>query len=816
MGARGAIAGLVLTLLSLAAGCGAGIKAAFDTRFPDNAPKKTRVALARLAEAEGRAGVEAGVIPMTTAGVKPELLLVEGQSGQVRWRRALLADSRPQLLGDLVVVSAGGRLEAFDAESGLTRFGHDLTHPIWLGAARAGDVVVGVGTTRTGSAAETRSQIIALDARDGRLLWSHQADGAMGRPAAQAGLVAVPWQRQSVVLLDPQSGRELARLRSRDDGIEWVQLRDGKLLFGDGRIYVVGAGDTYRGLRSGPVTPLSRPALELPGAPRGEHSAYQPRPGAPSAHGRVDHVVGLEQATAGVASAHGRQYGLFYRHVFGFDAAGKLLWARALQHDAVAARSLGAGLLVVTATGEVLLLAAADGRIQPRFALATSIASANLEHAGELSPDGVPTAATAPSPELQVMLRTLALDTDARTVPARRFSVRMLSALPEPSATRDLLQIYEHPSSPPELDDAVAAAVRERTAGSIHLVEALDRRYDFIQDTRPPPLPMLVPALLNAQERRAVPLLIERMNDHETPLSNLPAVVRAVRELGDASVVEPLMALLRSYRADSALAQVPEVFDEAARGVLQHGGESGPELLRSLLDDGRASRALGDTVARLLAPADRSPVQRADAPPPPPPAPLPATLAGDAIARVFDEHAAQLKPCIDGLLARSPKLAQIRLAFIAEGDGSIHALSFLPDDPELVACMVPQISAYRFPRFREARTVARHVIRIGPETRRVQNVARSAPATPTGPWWQAHVSAGFDREGGFSARPWWQLQSPLGPVIDPVATPAPAIERFPDGAPAEPAAVPPEPQPTAPAGDAWWQPVEDAATNSAQ
>ena len=129
--------------------------------------------------------------------------------------------------------------------------------------------------------------------------------------------------------------------------------------------------------------------------------------------------------------------------------------------------------------------------------------------------------------------------------------------------TRDLLDIYAQSTTPPELKAEVADALRVRRSGLEHLVDALMARYDFLEQTRPAPLSVIVPALVEARETRALPQLLERMVDPETPLPVLPVVIDAVAALGDSTAVEPLLAFLRLYRADSAFARRAR---SAARG----------------------------------------------------------------------------------------------------------------------------------------------------------------------------------------------------------------------------------------------------------
>jgi outer membrane protein assembly factor BamB len=802
--ARAAATWLALALLN-APGCGAGLSPAFDARFPDNDAAslgRVRAQLARAPQQPAAAGSDALVLA-TTHGAEPELIAYDLGAQRARWRVPFRADSRPELLGDVALSASGERLFGFDAASGRSRFRAELPHCAYLGAARDGERIFFSCQHEGRTSLEARGRLTALDARSGSVLWKREASGTLGRPAALGGLVFVPWQRQSLSVLDADDGRELARLRTTDDVIEWVVTEGRGVLYGQKTLHRLDGRGAERG------QPLV--AVEaLPGRPPLLPSAFEPQPGARSARGRVALYFEPEATADGLRVAHGRFYAVFYRYVFAYDASGRLLWARALTHDVIAGRALPSGLAVVTERGQVLLLPGEDGEPLPQADLGVQLASARIAapdlpaRAARPAPAGIAPAlrgGASPLP-LRRSLTEIALDTDTRLVPARAYAIAQLAALHEPDVTRDLLDVYAQTATAPELKRAVADALRARRTGLEHLVDALLARYDFIEQTRPAPLAVIVPALVEARETRAVPHLVKRMFDHETPIAQLPTVVAAVAELGGEDAIEPLLSFLRLYRADSSFVQQPEALIEAARGVLRHGGESGAAALAAIDGDGRATTALASSIAALLATqpsaANAQAPVAATAPPPPPP---PETLSQDAINAAFAEHVDDLRACIIDELGRNPELAQVRIAFIAESDGSAHAFSFAPNRPEFVDCLYAKVASYRFPRFRSGREVARYVIAVR---------AREPVATPSTdpaqePWWQ--WSARSPRASGAAKRPepWWRSHQPLAPLSVTAKTFAPS------GAPPSPpatsapspaAAAPPAPRSQAAAGAA--------------
>lgn len=835
---------------------------AFDPRFADNDDARSARVLARIAQGQGDQQEPLTVVASSDDG-QPSVIVGDMSAG-VRARATLAADSRPELLGDLVLVSAGGTLHALDAHSGHERW----TRPLagcsrYLGAARDADRIgyaceaTPSTQTSTGAAALRggASLLRGLDARDGRMLWQRMTDDALGRPAASNGVLLVPWQRQGLALLDVRDGVELARLRSRDDVIDWVHAERGFAWFGHLQAYVIGPRD-YSGSRKDAIA-LSVPPESLPGRPALVESAYASLPGKRSAYGRVALSVMPARDGERWSARDDRAYFTFYRYVFAYDGAGALRWCRTLAHDAIAARALPGGLAVVTDAGELLLLGAEDGGERARKELGVALASASLSGGARISSAATASAVgpalsgAAPAPgggaSLREGLLAIALDIDQRLVPARAYAIEQLARIPDPQVTADLLHIYGRSTTPPELQSVVATVLRTRRTGLEHVIDALLQRYDFLEQTRPAPLAILVPALLDAHEPRALPNLIARMQDHETPLANLAGVVHAVVELGDEQVVAPLYAFLRLYRADSTFAEQPDALIEAARGIVVHGGQAGVEKLGALLHDGIVTPGLAAGVAELLEPKATVPATAvAAAKPEAPPVQLPGSLAPQALRAAFAAHDEELRACLAPELARNAKLAQVRIALIVESDGSTHALHVAPAGDDVLDCMYPKLAQLRFPRFRSGRQVATYVLPAhAPEAASArQTVLASADDTfwalqaahpralphPTEPWWHSkqpivalalpqteeapswlpQTGAGASSDAGAAttpeaAEPALAPSRPAAPEATETTAPAATAPAVPAGQEATPPAAPP----SAGAGgeDQWWVPA---------
>jgi hypothetical protein len=775
---------LVLPSLLCSGGCGAGLAPAFDPRFADSDPAQVRAVALRL-QAQTRLASDAHAsLVASTHGPHPQVLLHDLSAGRVRWSVALAAQSRPERLGDLVVTTSQGRFIALSASDGRKRFETPLEGCAYLGAARdAQRIAVTCEQPPERGSLSPRGRVFALDASSGALLWERSANGALGRPAARSGLVLLPWQRQAVSVLDAESGVELARLRSRDDVIDWVRADARGVFFGHRRIYRLGA-QGYAGARE-QASDISLDSEALPGQPTPFESAFAARPGKRSARGRIAlHFQPEASGATGAAIAFGRYYFVFYRYVFAYDAAGALQWSRVLDSDAIAGQALQDGLLIALESGQVLQLSAAGGEPLRRSEIGSELAAASLDGAG------LPPVAADPSVrrDLRQDLSAIALDTDTRLVPARSHAVALLAQEQDPLATRDLLLVYEHAAAPAELKRAAADAIRTRRVGLEHLIAALRLRYDFLEQSHPAPLSVIVPALIDARDARAVPGLLERLNDGETPSAALPVLIRGIGQLGDESVVDSLFAWLRLYRADSSFAADSEALLEAARVIAMRGGQRGRSLLQALRGAG------GVQSPQLLAEIDtllRPPPSDTAAPEAPPalvaePAPqLPEKLSREALQATFAQHESELRVCIDEELARNPQLASVRVAMIIESDGGSHGLTFAPNHSALADCLYPKLVSYRFPPFRSGRQVASYVIAARPAAAAASDT--SAERARRAPWWRWHKARRRRPAVTVMRDPWWRSRQPLAPLI----------ERVADATPRQDTAPPPAPQPAA-------------------
>lgn len=798
-------------------GCGAQQMSAFGYHFADNDETALAAVLQQLpapAPETAPTNPTGQAVAVASTHVEEEgtrqLVAFALESGETLWTAPFDAATQPQVLGDVVLSTTREELVAFDLASGRVLWRRTLPDLAYVGATRDGGTIYWAATVGALGGARRVGHVVAVSARNGSELWRHELNGVFGQPAAAGGFVFVPWERQNVAILDGATGVEQARLRSTDDVIAWVFDHPSGVYYGGQGVYRL-TERSVSGTR-GESTHIRPPLGELPRQPESIWpDGFVPTPGARSARGRIR--VYFDPAPApdaeSIAVEGDTYYFAYYRYVFAFDVEGNLRWTRILPQDVINAEVLPTGLLTVGEQGVVSLLDRDTGNDRWTRDLATPLASVGLDAAG-FDPGG----AAGEARTLRESLNAMALDPDNRLVPARSYAIVQLARIGEPEVTRELLALYEARGMPGALKEAIREALRSRESGQEFLMEALARRYDYLEGTEAPPLEAIVPALLQMEHTEAVPELIAHMMDHETPAAVLPDVVDAVVRLGGEEVVPALRKFLVLYQADSTFegpvadTAPAEEGDEpvpaspearalalAAAGIFAHGGEEGRELLASLSGETTRShppvaehihglyeaeqraeeeRVRQEAAAEQAALAEEA--RRVEAA-------LPPRLSPEQINATFAENADPMRECIASELERNERLSQVRLVFILSNDGRASDIQVSPNTAELVACLQPRVAAIEFPRFRQRRMRGAFTVSIqGGEAARTEPAI--APLPEDAPWW-AWSQRRAEHAGVASAVPamaaWWtERAAPVREVVTPAVT-VPEERELPPG-----------------------------------
>ncbi len=733
-------AAVVVTWIALAACGGGGASPVFRTLFPDNREGDVREVLSRIEAQAATPDASAG--PLVVAATKSHVLAHDPSAGRTIWKRAHRARSRPIITPRAVLFLENDEVVALDPARGRELW-REAVEDNYLGAA--GDeerVFVAFGTAVAATAAATERRagaLLALDAETGDTLWRLESDRQYGTPAVAGDLVLLPWDRQYLSILEAATGKEIARVRLRDDAILFVTNVGGSVYYGSRGLYrLTPRSSTGSQAES---TYLAPPATTLPGDPRAWTDGFV----AMQDEALADHIrlyvrPGGEGETIEVADDV--FYFLFFRYVFGLSPeGGDVRWAARLEHESLAATTIDAGLFVVTESGDLVLLDAEKGLVRWRSSMGVSgLVSAAVDVAGfrpraDLQPADTP---------LREQLLEIANDRDNRLAPARAFAAEQIGKLAGAEATRDLLAIVARRDAPQVIRDAAGQALLGRRAGAADVLEALRVQHDFLEGRAAAPVAPLAAALASIREQRAVPVLLDHLEDPATDREDLPELIAALGEIGDRRAQGPLEDFVVRYHADDALGARPAATKAAADAVVMLGGRPARRTLAEIADDPFTLPDLRDHIRALLEPpqprlaeaeatagpvpgpasATSAPGTAAPAPELAPDYELPLRLGPDDIAQAMTKAAPQLRSCLRG---DGPD--RVRLVFVIISEGGIEHLAIQPENESVQACVQQKLERISFGRFREPRQQVTWQLERAPA--RAPTKAPPAKAPPT-------------------------------------------------------------------------------------
>lgn len=704
---------------------------AFSSRFPDNNRSQFLTVVTHLPSSTSDTPRAAGAPVLATVrqdGTARNVVLYDANSGRAVWTAPIAATSAPTVLGDLVVVAVGNDVVGLDLSNGQRRWSATMRSEPYIGAARDGDTVVLVGSLGNTGGGARAGRVIAVDARSGGERWTHQIIGILGAPAATSGYAFIPWDRQSIAVLDIVSGAERARLHATDDVISWVFSSQQGVFYGSRGAYRFTTASAS-GTRADAGL-VRNPLENVPGDPPLYRDAFAPTTGARTARDKIRFAFRPRLAEGDhMAFEHDTIYLGYYRFVVAVNATnGEVRWARAIGPEetftategvtaAEAARRAQASysqydIVDLSVTHDALVVVGGNGVIRALDPNTGAILGVQELHgeigavSGDLTGFHVPATGAAPAPEgtPRDQLVSLIRDQDNRLVPIRGYLVRLLAARPEQEVTRDLLELYRQRSIPNQLRQEIATALRARRNGAQFLVQALtgeQSHYNFLENRQAPPLDVIAPTLAAMNAREAVPVLIQHMLDHETPMASLPAVINAIAELGDASAIPQLQAFVQRYKSDSAFAGDRDVpLQTAVAGIFRLGDAQARQWLTSLSQDQSAHAPLRTSITRLFE-DERSGSERrteeqqiaaareelegrvnalraaVNA--------FPRTLTNEAFDEEWNTHLDDLRQCAQSVLVRLPNLNQIRITVTIRSEPAEEIFQTTPPAARLPA-----------------------------------------------------------------------------------------------------------------------------------
>ncbi|MEM1417999.1 MAG: PQQ-binding-like beta-propeller repeat protein [Myxococcota bacterium] len=771
----------VLTALALGAcltGCGTfgsgAVADAFSYRFADNQQDDVARVFQSLPEPANDRVDNAFDRPIAVATTHPEdgegestVVAIDIEGGEVLWEKPIDARTRPEVLGDVVMTSLRQEVLCLDLRTGDELWRVNKEGLAYVGATRHGDDIAFVVSVGAAGGATRVGHIRMRNARTGARRWDHEIAGVLGHPQAFGDYIFVPWDRQNIAILNATDGIETARIRTTDDIFSWVEAEPAGLFYGHQGIYRF-TERSFSGKRE-ESTYRPPPVPDAPRDPLVHDDGFYPMPGTRSARGRIqtfwEPVPTTESDLLPVVDD--RFYLVYYRYVFCFDGEQNLQWARMLEQDVIRAHAVTKGLMTIGEEGEMHLLDMRTGNDRWSGGIERDLASAGLD-VGDFDPaadhDG------GEARDLRTSLIEISGDADNRLTPARAYAVQLLGRIENPEITRDLLDLYAQRSMPSAVREAIGIALQRRTSGGEFIVESLNRHYDYIEQSRVPPLALIVPALLQQENREAVPALISHLLDHETPHEVLPLVARGVVELGDESIVPSLKDFLIRYHADSLFdgEEEAETLQVVSEGIFKLGGPTGRDMLRRVQAGAHTVEPLQVAINTLFvdeARREEEDILRREQDRRDEIAALveqeirerPVRLSQAQINQTFETHYDELRACIEDEMERNEALAQVRFTFIIEAEGQANNWHFSPNNDQFVGCIQPVSNQMEFPKFQ-------------PSTRRQRAAVTIQLRVPTeggaqqgggddigpGPWWSYYERRAAD--GVAPGRPWWEIR----------------------------------------------------------
>ncbi len=505
-----------------------------------------------------------------------------------------------------------GELVLRDAQTGAVRARVALPSGETLAGLTADDSQV-YYVTRAKVNGENRSYVTALSLA-GERRWRLPAQGSIGAPAASAGLLALPYSYQDVVVLDARTGAELTRVRQKDEQIGFVRPAAKGFYYGVGSEGVALLDERSVAGERKEISYLSpklgervRVFLNFDGY-RVEQTDF-------SAFDRnrllwdADVEGGKLRFRDGQAVLHS------YRFFFAVDTdKGGVKWAYAQPRQNLMASDMNDQVVLYAAQdGELGALARTSGvkLVNQRLQLkpGQQVLGASFDAEGFAPP---PNATAQATPVLEV-LRGIIFDRDSSFLSVKTFAVQALGGVPGKEATAELIRVVTAEGMPQQISRAAGDVLVQRKEPEVagQLVAALKQSYDFLEDRRPRGLDTLARAAAAVGANEAVPVLAQRLNDPSTPAAALKDIVAALVQLGGKDAVMPLRQTLLVYRSDPMFASDAAALQRAGEGLLKLGGENERRTLQFVAMEPRTLPALAGHFSKLLVDtAQRAPVPK--------------------------------------------------------------------------------------------------------------------------------------------------------------------------------------------------------------
>lgn len=681
---------LALALSLSVSACAA--QRAFGPTFPDNRPQDVAAVMARVS-AQPRSPQRAVVVGATES--PRQVFAFDLASGKLLFKQAAEVSTAPIAAGSYVITPEPANLTIRDLDTGSVRF-QVPTDGMGLMGADGDDHVTAI-VLSTGGSMGARSKLIVI--QDGSLVLNEAINEPLGGPAVLGGLVFLPWNRIYLSVLET-NGKEIARVRVRDDVASQAFVRDGQVFFGSAGIFRFD-DKVIAGGREGATYYRTERGDKLPANPAFLASSNEPPPAANSAVNRVSLAFSPASSGDKLMLADDNLYLSFYRQIYALEPKGTgVRWVHQTANDAVGVAALPNTVLVAEETGALTVL---DGQGRVRTVSDLGVKPVVARFRVDRLESGAGSAND--PPPLSMQLFDAALNPDNRLVPVRAMAVTMLAALEDESATAGLIEICQDRATPERVRKVACVELSKRSIGSEAVIEALARHANYLNETKAPPVGPLAEAALKTGDARAVPHLIAHLKDPETPVDELAPLLLALKGLGDTSTARPISDFLRLYHADAEDQRMQDALIVAMQALVKLEGAQAANVLEPVSNDALGEAAIRAEAARLLATIapkepDAAPATTEAKPTEKAPVEEPVVEEGPP-ERITHEHIKKaLKPVEEKLgqcIRNDPKRPlTARLTLVIDGNtGDVLTIQTLPESVK--ACVEPLVLSVPFP-----------------------------------------------------------------------------------------------------------------------
>ncbi len=590
-----------LIVLGMLAACGGN--AVFHLTAPDNDRDALTAALAKRQLPEQRAPINAARAPRVFvleagAGSAKTIVAYDLARSAILWKQDADVQSRIWVGGNFVVELEAKQLVARDQQTGAEKWKASVPGE-FVGASADGERAYLVWKEDAHT-----WWLAAYDGASGKQLWKADADGVLGAPAAQGGVVYAPYNAQWLSIIDGATGKPLARIRGIDEQISVVRTTSRAAYYGSKQgVFELDAKSASGKRADSSYAKVTVPA-QLDRTTYGR-DAYDP---VQLAYTAADRSRVLYSTGGGMKLADNGYAVHYFRYVFGFDLKGALTWAYSNPRvELVASEDTGAAILAMSQTGELVALDPKTGGVRLQQAIGTQapVLGATFDADGWSPP------AQGERVETVTALVSIARDHDARFDRVKELAVQALAQRPGGEVTKELLGVLADARAPQKLKDVVVdlLVARKDPASLPVLAEQLATHDDYLLTTSPlalGPVARAIAGLGGAKlDPAAVATALAALQSHldapTTQVADLVFVIDAMAAIGGGKERPALGSHLLLYHGDDDLGSDVAWSRAIVIALETHGGPGERELLRQVAADPRTKPGLVAVIRDALA-----------------------------------------------------------------------------------------------------------------------------------------------------------------------------------------------------------------------